>query len=143
MSAWTEYRVTRLKQLWPQGHSATWIAAELGGGLTRNAVLAKVWRLNLSKGRAAPKARKGPVPAATLALPREGASTAPPEIGGASILSVRRTDCRWPYGDPSRPDFSLCGCRVMRGAYCAPHAAVAYRGVPQSVEGLMEWAGVR
>ena len=138
MSAWTDDRVASLKKLWPQGHSATWIAVELGGGLTRNAVLAKVWRLKLSKEQAAPRARAGPSPAS----PRSVASAAPPAVGGASILSVSRKDCRWPYGDPQRPEFSLCGCRVTRGAYCAPHAAVAYRAAPQSVEGLMKWAGV-
>lgn len=139
MSAWTEHRITSLKKLWPQGHSAAWIAAELGGGLTRNAVLAKVWRLNLSQGRAAPCARSARPPA----LPTSLASAAPPTVGSASILSVRRTDCRWPYGDPMRPDFSLCGCPVTRGAYCTAHAAVAYRSALQSVESLMQWAGVR
>lgn len=51
MSAWTQARINLLKRLWPEGRSAETIALELGGGLTRNAVLGKVARLGLSEGR--------------------------------------------------------------------------------------------
>ncbi|MFC7291974.1 GcrA family cell cycle regulator [Hirschia litorea] len=50
--AWTEERVTELKKLWAEGHSASQIAKQLGG-VTRNAVIGKVHRLGLS-GRATP-----------------------------------------------------------------------------------------
>lgn len=50
--AWTEDRVSVLKKLWAEGHSASQIATELGG-VTRNAVIGKVHRLGLS-GRATP-----------------------------------------------------------------------------------------
>jgi GcrA cell cycle regulator len=49
--SWTDERVELLKKLWSQGLSASQIAAELGGGVTRNAVIGKVHRLGLS-GRA-------------------------------------------------------------------------------------------
>lgn len=45
---WTEERVELLKKLWTEGHSASQIAARLGMGVTRNAVIGKVHRLNLS-----------------------------------------------------------------------------------------------
>ena len=49
---WTDERVARLKKLWSEtGKSAAEIARELGGGLSRNAVIGKVHRLGLS-GRA-------------------------------------------------------------------------------------------
>ncbi|MGQ4274861.1 GcrA family cell cycle regulator [Terrihabitans sp. B22-R8] len=48
---WTDERVELLKKLWTDGLSASQIAAELGGGVTRNAVIGKVHRLGLS-GRA-------------------------------------------------------------------------------------------
>ena len=48
-AGWTEPRIERLKQLWPEGLSATEIAKVLGGGLTRCAVLGKVHRLGLRK----------------------------------------------------------------------------------------------
>lgn len=49
--SWTDERVEQLKKLWQDGLSASQIAARLGAGLTRNAVIGKVHRLNLS-GRA-------------------------------------------------------------------------------------------
>ena len=133
MSAWTERRIDQLKRLWPEGRSAEAIARELGGGLTRNAVLGKVARLGLSEhrpgGRRPPEDRNRP--------PLE-----PPPNGVATILSVRRLDCRWPYGDPGAVDFSLCGRPSERGAFCAAHAAIAYRPAPLSVEELMRLASV-
>ncbi len=44
--SWTDERVDRLTKLWADGLSASQIAAELGG-VSRNAVIGKVHRLNL------------------------------------------------------------------------------------------------
>ena len=44
--SWTDERVERLTKLWADGLSASQIAAELGG-VSRNAVIGKVRRLNL------------------------------------------------------------------------------------------------
>ena len=63
-----------------------------------------------------------------------------PAAGSATILSVRRTDCRWPYGDPAEKSFSLCGSPVRRGAFCAAHAALAYRGPATPIDALMAFA---
>ncbi len=49
--SWTDERVELLKKLWSEGLSASQIAGRLGSGVTRNAVIGKVHRLNLS-GRA-------------------------------------------------------------------------------------------
>jgi GcrA cell cycle regulator len=60
--SWTDERVETLRKLWQDGMSASQIAAELGHGISRNAVIGKVHRLGLS-GRvkapssAAPRAR--------------------------------------------------------------------------------------
>lgn len=62
---WTDDRVELLKKLWADGLSASQIAAQLGG-VTRNAVIGKVHRLNLS-GRAKP--------ASTQARPRKARQT--------------------------------------------------------------------
>ena len=45
--SWTDERVELLRKLWTEGHSASQIAAQLGG-VTRNAVIGKVHRLGLS-----------------------------------------------------------------------------------------------
>ena len=57
--SWTDERVELLKKLWTEGLSASQIAAELGGGVTRNAVIGKVHRLNLA-GRAKPAGNSVP-----------------------------------------------------------------------------------
>ena len=44
---WSDDRVEKLKRLWADGLSASQIAAQLGGGVSRNAVIGKVHRLNL------------------------------------------------------------------------------------------------
>ena len=44
---WTYERIEKLKQLWDEGLTASRIAAELGE-VTRNAVIGKAHRLNLS-----------------------------------------------------------------------------------------------
>ena len=46
--SWTDERVELLKKLWTEGLSASQIASRLGSGVTRNAVIGKVHRLNLS-----------------------------------------------------------------------------------------------
>lgn len=84
---WTEERVELLKKLWMEGFSASQIAAELGEGVTRNAVIGKVHRLKLS-GRAkpasaAPRVRATPRPATRrVAAPSTGAArSVPPSMG--------------------------------------------------------------
>lgn len=69
---WTDERVERLTKLWAEGLSASQIAAQLGG-VTRNAVIGKVHRLNLpgrakSGGTAAARPKRQPAaPAARTA----------------------------------------------------------------------------
>ncbi|MHA6300113.1 GcrA family cell cycle regulator [Devosia sp. CAU 1758] len=76
---WTDERVELLKKLWMEGLSASQIAAQLGEGVTRNAVIGKVHRLKLS-------ARAKPTNTAPRARPAARASTqrrvASPSSGG-------------------------------------------------------------
>ena len=44
---WTEEKVNKLKELWGKGNTASQIA-EIIGGISRNAVIGKAHRLNLS-----------------------------------------------------------------------------------------------
>ena len=44
---WTEEKVNKLKELWGRGSTASQIA-EIIGGVSRNAVIGKAHRLNLS-----------------------------------------------------------------------------------------------
>ena len=44
---WTEEKIDKLKELWGKGNTASQIA-EIIGGVSRNAVIGKAHRLNLS-----------------------------------------------------------------------------------------------
>jgi len=75
--SWTEERVGRLSRLWLEGRSASQIAAELGEGVSRNAVIGKVHRLGLS-GRAAVPPTSTPVEPAPMAVAQAvGVTTEP------------------------------------------------------------------
>lgn len=88
---WTDERVALLKKLWTEGLSASQIAAELSGGVTRNAVIGKVHRLKLSA-RAKP-ANVAPRPKATrpTAPRRPSTSGGGGGMGAASAISDRRS----------------------------------------------------
>ena len=45
--SWTDEKVAKLKELWGKGNTASQIA-EILGGVSRNAVIGKAHRLNLS-----------------------------------------------------------------------------------------------
>lgn len=45
-----------------------------------------------------------------------------------SILNLTEQTCKWPIGDPGRPDFFFCGRKSDSGIpYCAYHARIAYQ----------------
>ncbi len=160
-AGWTEDRVGALKKLWLEGQSASQIAKQLGGGVTRNAVIGKVHRLGLS-GRAAPSqparatfrpARPRPAAQPTQApsAPRRieavqpRVATAPsvpapmPDLPGtATVMTLGAHMCKWPIGDPSSTEFSFCGRRASEGVYCVEHARVAYQ--PQVKRGATDLA---
>jgi len=100
---WTDERVELLKKLWMEGLSASQIAAELGEGVTRNAVIGKVHRLKLSarakptnttprpRPASRPVARRVASPSAGMggmggAKPR--ASLSRPQVMGATALAA-------------------------------------------------------
>ena len=151
-AGWTEDRVGALKKLWLEGQSASQIAKQLGGGVTRNAVIGKVHRLGLS-GRATPSqpartattfrpARTRTTPPAQPSAPRriEAAQPQPRPVaptpslpavaempGTATVMTLGAHMCKWPIGDPSSTEFSFCGRRASEGVYCVEHARVAYQ----------------
>jgi GcrA cell cycle regulator len=153
--SWTDERVERLSKLWLEGRSASQIAAELGLGVTRNAVIGKVHRLGLA-GRAKTVAPTAAVRAKTKiateapaavepptsltesvvvplrpALPaaRDAGEVALPPTERVTIMDLRETSCRWPMGDPSHAEFRFCGARtgIGDGPYCAAHARLAFQ----------------
>ena len=152
--SWTDDRVEVLKKLWLDGFSASQIAKQLGGGLTRNAVIGKVHRLGLS-GRAAPSQPQRaafkavrPVRPAVAHTPavRRVTPVAPvealpepayacEETGSATVLTLGTHMCKWPIGDPSSDGFTFCGKVAGDGPYCVHHARVAYQAAPKKQNG--------
>jgi GcrA cell cycle regulator len=160
-AGWTEDRVGALKKLWLEGQSASQIAKQLGGGVTRNAVIGKVHRLGLS-GRAAPsqparatfrpsRPRPAAQPTQAPSAPRRIEAVQPcpaaapsvpapmPDLPGtATVMTLGAHMCKWPIGDPSSNEFSFCGRRSSEGVYCVEHARVAYQ--PQVKRGATDLA---
>jgi GcrA cell cycle regulator len=135
--------------------SASQIAAELGG-ISRNSVIGKVHRLGLA-GRAKsptasmPRQRKPRSRGATMRILRptirgntaivptyafEPVRALEPEVieniipigQRCSTLELSEGKCRWPIGDPTKPDFFFCGGKTIEGLpYCGYHARIAYQ----------------
>jgi len=131
---WTDDRVELLKNLWKKGLSASQIAEELGGDVTRNAVIGKAHRLGLSS-RPSPVKKPAEEAAEPAAKPvkkapkvEKPAPKAEPEI--VTILTLTDRMCKWPLGHPGDADFRFCGRKSTPGQpYCAHHARIAYQPV--------------
>jgi GcrA cell cycle regulator len=144
-------RVEELKRRFASGETCSVIAAGLGGGITRNAVIGKLHRLGLKNRdndirvrnlRGRPQNIKGRI---ARAKPRRKAPQpkpyhAPPLVGCAlfdaaiprdrikSLMDRQDGDCCWPIGDPRQPGFGYC-CAPVAGetSYCADH--IGYLGM--------------
>jgi GcrA cell cycle regulator len=141
--AWTAERISLLRQMWAEGKTAAAIAVCLGG-MSRSAVLGKVFRLRLDVGSSGKTARKqrssaAPTPgasAAQIARRRRSAkrSHQPPPLDAAkrhkALLELTNNTCRWPHGRPGTENFHFCGvpeANLERGIpYCARHMRRAY-----------------
>ena len=94
--SWTDERVELLRQLWLDGRSASQISAELGLGVTRNAVIGKVHRLGLS-GRAksaspaAPRARQRSTPAPRAPMASRSSGGGPVVRGNTALAYAIET----------------------------------------------------
>ena len=142
---WTDEAITRLHTLWDEGHATAEIGRRMG--ITKNAVVGKAHRLDLS-GRTSPILRNGPaqprIPRAKgPTLPTMGASkpasasataattpqppAAPLRTVAATLAApVRRLSgepCCWPLGEPGTRGFRYCDAATERGSpYCPEHA---------------------
>lgn len=141
---WTNERIERLKQDFEAGLSCREIAADIG--VSRNAVIGKLSRLNLTRGRAVDERKlqdRNATPRQRKAVPRlqfemlatiYGEADAPVAIGPiddanrCSLLDLSENRCRWPISTPGAEDFCFCGNAAHDGQpYCAGHSRLAYR----------------
>ena len=88
--SWTDERVELLRQLWLDGKSASQISAQLGHGVTRNAVIGKVHRLGLAGRAKSPSSSASPPRAASAPRmsQRPAASSARTAVRGATALAL-------------------------------------------------------
>jgi GcrA cell cycle regulator len=154
-SSWSPARVEQLTTLWAEGRSAAQIALAMGEGLTRSAVIGKVYRLNLPKRKtvhaprqytAAPRNKKslgGSNRATRISDKRKFADAPVPEIRadpivviydadivGIPLIALTEHTCKWPIGDPLLPGFRFCGCEPLeKKPYCAAHHARAFQSI--------------
>jgi GcrA cell cycle regulator len=157
---WTDERVELLKKLWSDGLSASQIAAEIGGvtrnaviGKVHRLGLSgrgKAKAAAPQRPRKATRAPSAPTPIAQPTPAHSNVVLAPipaprvepepdltlsddvvvPMSERVTIMDLRESMCRWPMGDPTKPEFRFCGARSVTGLpYCNHHARIAYQPV--------------
>ena len=159
-ATWTDERVELLKKLWADGLSASQIAGELGNVTRNAVIgkvhrLGLSGRAKDKAASAAPQrprkaARTPSAPAPIAPQPHINVVSAPiplqpvmeesevlaeddmavPMSERVTIMDLRESMCRWPMGDPTKPEFRFCGARSITGLpYCTHHARIAYQPV--------------
>ena len=138
--SWTEEKVAKLKELWGKGNTASQIA-EIIGGISRNAVIGKAHRLNLSakiKTRPAisninfehnintnnPKVKRGRKSKfKSLIIEKDFEPENPKQLE-----ELDENSCKWPIGHPNEKSFYFCGRSSLKDfSYCKLHLLYAYQ----------------
>jgi len=138
--SWTTEREEKLKELWKKGHTASQIAA-LIGGTTRNAVIGKAHRLNL-EARAASKKLVSKTNTENNSAPENKKQKLGRKARFKALLLDKNfepenpkqleelTDqtCRWPIGHPYEEKFYFCGRKsIDKFPYCKLHVLYAFQ----------------
>tara|TARA_B100001564_G_C20408621_1_gene564611 strand:+ start:166 stop:660 length:495 start_codon:yes stop_codon:yes gene_type:complete len=138
--SWTEEKVAKLKELWGKGSTASQIA-EIIGGISRNAVIGKAHRLNLSakiKTRTATsnhnfensteeksiKGKKGRRSRFKSLIIEKNFEPENPK----QLEELDENSCKWPVGHPNEKSFYFCGRSSLKDfSYCKLHLLYAYQ----------------
>ena len=136
---WTLEKVTKLKQLWGKGNTAAQIASIIGG-VTRNAVIGKAYRLNLAVKTVQKKNNFNQVSQDQENAPQLERKTRKSRFNSLlldknfepenpkSLEQLHDEICRWPIGHPNEPDFYFCGRKSMKDfSYCKLHILYAFQ----------------
>lgn len=144
---WTDERVELLRRHFQAGLSCSEIAREIG--VSRNAVIGKIFRLHLSRPKRVterrPERETGPTarrPRAfgqhrILMVLRAKAQPAADEVPihkghCCSLLELSKEKCHWPISNPGVVEFQFCGNKSVDGLpYCEGHARIAYQPAPR------------
>ena len=139
---WTVERIELLKSHFEAGLSCRQIAVEIG--VSRNAVIGKLSRLQLTRGvvDAEQRPRKTARERSAGSIPRLQYQTLRTLYAGqrpdpdapvvsehrCSLFELSKQRCRWPISTPGAADFCFCGNTPIEGMpYCAGHTRLAYR----------------
>ena len=138
--SWNEEKVEKLKKLWGKGSTASQIA-EIIGGISRNAVIGKAHRLNLSskiKTRNASssqnfdnsseehssKQRRGRKSKFQSLIIEKDFEPENPK----KLEELDEGSCKWPVGHPEEEAFYFCGRSSLKDfSYCKLHLLYAYQ----------------
>ena len=138
--SWTDEKVTKLKELWGKGNTASQIA-EIIGGISRNAVIGKAHRLNLSakiKTRTATSSKNFDISKEennfkskrgrkskfqSLIIEKDFEPENPKQLE-----ELDENTCKWPIGHPDEKNFYFCGRSSLKDfSYCKLHLLYAYQ----------------
>ena len=137
--SWTPEKVSKLKELWGRGSTAAQIASIIGE-VTRNAVIGKAYRLNLTvksipkinhfkqashlqENTAQPDRKTRRSKFKSLLLDKNFEPENP-----KSLEELHDEICRWPIGHPDEPNFYFCGRKSMKNfSYCKLHVLYAFQ----------------
>ncbi len=137
--SWTTEKVDKLKELWGSGKTASQIA-EIIGGISRNAVIGKAHRLNLSAKIKTKNAKvndkykhitssektyniKGRRKFKSLLLDRNFEPAK-----NLQLEELNDETCKYMEGHPNEKDSSFCGRKsVEKFSYCPLHLMVVFQ----------------
>jgi len=138
--SWNNEKVDKLKKLWGKGSTASQIA-EIIGGISRNAVIGKANRLNLSskiKVRSAlsnpnsqnsfeennSKQKRGRKSKFQSLIIEKDFEPENPK----KLEELDEGSCKWPVGHPEESSFYFCGRSSIKDfSYCKLHLLYAYQ----------------